>query len=100
MTQGHNAPGASARLDWTALSDDLEAVFVTARRMSSLARLQAAEHARMRTCGDPRQVREAWADANHLLALAADDLGLAVSRLAAQASSIVSLALDADDAAS
>ena len=54
----------------------------------------------MRTCGDPRQVREAWADANDLLALAADDLGLAVSRVAAQASSIVSLAMDADDAAS
>lgn len=99
MTQGRNAPGATARMDWTALSDDLEAVFVTARRISSLTRLHAAEHTRMRMCDDPRKVREAWADAKHLLALAADDHGLAVSRVAAKATTILGLAMDADDAA-
>ena len=99
MTQGHQAPGATPRLDWTVLSEDLEAVFVAARRIASLTRLHAAEQTRMRKSDDPRKIREGWADANHLLAVGADDLGLAVSRVAEKATVILGLAMDADDAA-
>lgn len=96
MTQP-SEPGASARPDWLALSYDLEAVFVAARRLSAATRLQAAEYERLRGATDPRRLREAWTDANHLVANAIGDLTRATDRLEAQAATIVGLALDADD---
>ena len=96
MTQ-HIEPGASARPDWLTLSDDLDAVFIAARRLSAATRLQAAEYDRLRSAADPRHLRAAWTDANHVVANAVGDLMQAVERLEAQAASLVGLALDGDD---
>jgi hypothetical protein len=96
MTQP-SEPGASARPDWLALSDDLEALFVARRRLAAAARLQAAEFERLRSAADPRDLRAAWNDANHMVANAVGALMQATDRLEAQAAAIVGLALDADD---
>lgn len=96
MTE-QTAPGAPARLDWLDLSEDLEAVFVAARRLSTVVRLHAAEHDRLRATSDARLLRQAWDDANHLLAAAEVELERATRRLADKAAGIVGLALDAED---
>lgn len=89
--------GASTRLDWFTLSANLEAVFVAARRLSAVARLQAAELGHVRDETDPRRVREVWNDANHVVATAVADLNGSVERLRSTASAMVGLALDASE---
>ena len=96
MTQSPE-PGASARPDWIALSFDLDALFVARRRLGAATRLQAAEFERLRSAADPRHLREAWNDVNHIVASAVGELMQATDRLEAQAAAIVGLALDADD---
>jgi hypothetical protein len=96
MTE-RSSPGASARPDWLTLSDDLEAVFVAARRLSTMTRLQAAEYDRLRAVADPRRLREAWSDTIHFFAKVVTDLDHAVERLSAQAAAILGLALDASE---
>lgn len=90
-------PGAPARLDWFALSEDLEAVFAATRRISAVMRLQTAEHGRLRGSGSRIQMRDAWADSIHLMGAAEADLAGATQRLAAKASAILGLAMDAQD---
>ncbi|GGJ40838.1 hypothetical protein [Neoroseomonas lacus] len=97
MIQGHNTPGAPARLDWFTLSDDLEAVFVAARRVSALARLATTEQARIQDRETPRRVREAWADVNLLLCAAVDDMDKASSHLSAKAAALLGVVMDAED---
>ena len=89
-------PGASARPDWLTVSADLDALFVAARRVSAATRLQAVEYDRLRSAADPQHLREAWTDANHVVATAVGNLMEAVERLEAQAAAIVGLALDAE----
>jgi hypothetical protein len=96
MTE-RSSPGASARPDWLTLSDDLEAVFVAARRLSTMTRLQAAEYDRLHAVADPRRLREAWSDTIHFFAKVVTDLDHAVERLSAQAAAILGLALDASE---
>jgi hypothetical protein len=97
MMTEQTAPGTPARLNWFELSEDLEAVFVAARRLSTVVRLQTMEHGRLRVASDARLLRQVWADANHLLTLAEAELERATRRLADQAAGIVGLALDAED---
>ncbi|CAH0150324.1 hypothetical protein [Roseomonas sp. CECT 9278] len=94
-----NPPGASACLDWTVLSNDLEAVFAAARRISSLMRLQATEHGRLRGVASREQLRDAWADSIHLMTAAEADLAGATQRLSSQASAILGAVMDAEDSA-
>lgn len=96
MTQ-HPEPGASARLDWLTLSADLDAVFTAARRLSAVARLQAAEFGRMREVTDPRRIHEAWSDTNDVVAIAVVDLDTSVERLRSQAAAVVGVVLDASE---
>jgi hypothetical protein len=92
-------PGAPARLDWTVVSNDLEAVFAATRRISALMRLQAAEHARLQGTADRAQLRDAWADSLHLMTAAEAELAGATQRLATQAAAIVGVVMDAEDRA-
>lgn len=97
MTKGQNTLGTPARLDWFTLSEDLEAVFVAARRICALARLADAEQVRTQATNDARQVRAAWSDVNYLLAGAAADLDSASGRLSAKASTVLGIVLEAED---